>query len=233
MATTFPGFSHEALQFLVDLALNNERTWFQPRKADYDRLLKEPLEELCDAVGAEFLSRGVPLAADRRRSPFRIYRDVRFSRDKSPYKTALSARFPWVGPGGGVGGYFHLEPGNVYLGGGLWHPAPARLRAWRRLVVDDREGVGASIEGPAFRSTFDRPDGDQVSRMPSGFAADDPDADLLRLKDITFGRRLADEEARSAELPRLIATDLAAAGPFLGLLASLPGLDEPAGWLGR
>ena len=225
--STFGGFSHEGLQFLVDLALNNDRSWFQPRKARYERLLKEPLAALCEAVGAEFLARGVPLVADPQRSPFRIYRDVRFSRDKSPYKTAVSARFPCAGPGGGVGGYFHLEPGNVYLGGGMWHPAPARLRAWRQLVVDERERVKAALEGAAFRSAFGRPDGDRVSRMPVGFAADDPDADLIRLKDVTFGRRLTDDDARSGDLPTIIATDLAAAVPFLGLLAALPGVEEP------
>jgi uncharacterized protein (TIGR02453 family) len=85
MTQAFTGFRPEAIQFLADLADNNERSWFQPRKGDYERLLKVPLEELCVALDQSFRERGIPLSADPARSPFRIYRDVRFSKDKSPY----------------------------------------------------------------------------------------------------------------------------------------------------
>ena len=80
----FTGFRPEAIQFLVDLAENNDRAWFQPRKADYERLLKEPLQALIAALAERFEARGIPLRADPAKSPFRIYRDVRFSKDKSP-----------------------------------------------------------------------------------------------------------------------------------------------------
>ena len=79
VAPPFAGFSPAAIQFLADLAVNNDRAWFQPRKAEYERLLKEPMEELCVALEAEFRSRDIPLHADAARSPFRIYRDTRFS----------------------------------------------------------------------------------------------------------------------------------------------------------
>ena len=94
---TFTGFKPEAIQFLADLAANNERDWFTPRKAEYERLLKGPLAALCVALDSEFRTRGIPLHADPAKSPFRIYRDVRFSKDKSPYKTAASASFAWLG----------------------------------------------------------------------------------------------------------------------------------------
>ena len=81
-AQPFAGFTPEAIQFLTDLAQNNDRAWFQPRKADYERLLKEPLEALCVALADRLAARNIPLDADPKRSPFRIYRDVRFSRDK-------------------------------------------------------------------------------------------------------------------------------------------------------
>ncbi len=122
MGSEFEGFRQEALDFLVSLALNNERSWFQPRKAEYERLLKDPLERFCVALGEELSARGIPFSADAR-SPFRIYRDVRFSKDKSPYKTNVGASFPWTGEGGGVGGYFHLEPGAAFTGGGMYHPS--------------------------------------------------------------------------------------------------------------
>ena len=84
-AQTFTGFRPEAIQFLADLAVNNDRAWFQARKADYERLLKEPLEGLCAALADQFTERGIPFMSDPVRSPFRIYRDVRFSKDKSPH----------------------------------------------------------------------------------------------------------------------------------------------------
>src|SRR6266508_1134976 len=96
MTTTSPaftGFQPEAIHFLLELSVHNDRSWFQPRKEEYERLLKEPFESLCLALGEKFAERGIPLVANER-SPFRIYRDVRFSKDKSPYKTHLAASFP-------------------------------------------------------------------------------------------------------------------------------------------
>ena len=95
--TSFTGFRPEAIQFLADLAQNNDRAWFQPRKAEFERLLKEPMEAMIAALAEAFAAHGVPMLADPKRSPFRIYRDTRFSKDKSPYKTHLGATFPWTG----------------------------------------------------------------------------------------------------------------------------------------
>jgi uncharacterized protein (TIGR02453 family) len=234
LATTFRGFSPAGVQFLADLAEHNDRAWFQPRKPDFERLLKEPLEALCVALEAEFRSRRVPLSADAARSPFRIYRDVRFSRDKSPYKTNIGASFPWRerGPDGEPlplsgerrgGGYFHLAPGEIFVGGGMWHPDPAPLAAWRALVRSDPARVRAVVGDPEFVGRFGPVDGERLRRPPAGVPADHPDLDLLQLKDVTFGRRLADREAFSPDLPGIIAEDLAAAVPLLRLLASLGG----------
>ena len=231
MSIAFPGFRPEALDFLVELALNNDRSWFGPRKASYEALLKRPLEELCTALNLEFLARELPLAADPARSPFRIYRDVRFARDKSPYKTNVGASFPWIGEGGGVGGYFHLEPGGVFVGGGMWHPAPARLAAWRSAVTGDRERVHAAVEDPSFLATFGAVDGDRLKRAPTGFPPDDPDIELLKLKDVVFGRPLADADVLEPDLPATIAGALADAVPLLRVLAALPGHEADARWL--
>ncbi len=217
----FAGLSRDAIDFLAALAANNERTWFTPRKADYERLLKRPLEELCVALGERFEARGIPLTSDPARSPFRIYRDVRFSRDKSPYKTNISAGFPWAGEGRGPGGYFSFAPGDIFVGGGMWHPEPARLAAWRALVAADPRAVRSALDDPAFVGAFGSVEGDRLKRVPAGFRADDPEADLLRLKDVTFGRRLSDAEALSADLPDTLADAFAAAVPVLRLLAGL------------
>ena len=235
-ATTFTGFRPEAIQFLVDLAANNERTWFQPRKGEYEQLLKEPLEALCVALDGEFRSRGLPLRADPSRSPFRIYRDTRFSKDKSPYKTAAAASFGWAGDGAAAatgrshadnvhasGGYFHLSPGEIYVGGGVWHPDAAWLNAFRRRIVDDYAGFQAVVEAPAFRKTFGAvgDDGESLKRVPPGFPADHPAADLLRKKNVTFGRRLSDDEATGPALPRVIADTFAVGTPLMRYLATL------------
>src|SRR6266540_377020 len=194
-APPFSGFKPEAVQFLADLAANNDRAWFQPRKADYELLLKEPLQALCVALAERLAARGVPLRADPARSPFWIYRDVRFSKDKSPYKTNIGADFPWVGdgPGGadaaglegshGVGGYFHLSPGEIFVGGGMWHPEKPRLEAFRQAVLHDPTAVKAAIEDPVFAATFGSVGGDRLHRVPTGYPADHPEADLLKLKD--------------------------------------------------
>ena len=216
---TFTGFSREALQFLADLAANNERAWFQPRKAEYERLLKLPLEELCVALGERFVARSIPLVSDPARSPFRIYRDTRFSKDKSPYKPYVSASFPWVG--GGPGAYFSLRPGDIFMGGGMWHPEPHLLAAWRGAVAGRPAEVHAALENPAFVRTFGTVDGERLKRVPTGFPADHPDAELLKLKDVTFGRRLSDAEALSANLPEVLADGFTAALPVLRLLGGL------------
>src|SRR5688500_1747102 len=95
-SSTFTGFRPEAIDFLAELAQNNDRSWFQPRKSDYERLLKEPMEALVAALADRFEARRLPFEADPKRSVSRIYRDTRFAKDKSPYKTNVYARFPWI-----------------------------------------------------------------------------------------------------------------------------------------
>lgn len=234
---TFAGFTPAAIQFLADLAEHNDRAWFQPRKAEYERLLREPLEQLCTALAVELGARDVPLLADPKRSPFRIYRDTRFSRDKSPYKTNIAASFPWIGGGPGalpnaaalgaeerhgVGGYLTVQPGEVYVGGGMYLPPRPRIEAFRRAVVADPERVRAVLEEPGFVAWFGSAQASQELRgVPPGYPAAHPLSDLLRWKDVIFMRRLADEDVFSPELPARLADGFAAAAPVLRFLADL------------
>jgi uncharacterized protein (TIGR02453 family) len=231
MSTTFEGFTPDAVRFLLELRANNDRAWFQPRKAEYERLLKEPLEALCLVLGQRFAARRIPLRADSR-SPFRIYRDVRFSKDKSPYKTYISASFGWAGDGApqaagktaevhGVGGYFHFQPDEEYVGGGMWQPERPRLEAWRALLANHPDQVHKVIDAPAFSRAFGELSGERLKRVPPGYPADHPEAELLKLKDVTFGRRLTADEALSADLPEILADAFAAAVPTMRLLAGL------------
>lgn len=233
-AHDFKGFKREALQFLIDLAQNNERAWFQPRKQEYERLLKKPMEELCVALDERFEARGIPLNADPRTSPFRIYRDTRFSRDKSPYKTHVAANFPWVDPGQGAeprdgadphgnGGYINIQPGEMYVGGGMWMPARPRIEAFRAAVRDEPDRVTAALEDPGFVGWFgDAHSHESLKRVPPGYPADHPLADMFRWKDVVFGRQLSDDEVCSPTLPDLLADGYAAAMPVFTFLATLP-----------
>ena len=193
------------------------------------------MEQLCVALAERFEARRLPLRADPKKSPFRIYRDVRFSKDKSPYKTNLGADFPYVdasaagggdaeGPHSGGGGYVHISPAESFVGGGMWHPEPARLAAFRTMVDKDPEQVMKAVEEPGFVARFGSlsSDGEMLKRVPTGYPPDHPRAELLKMKNVVFGRSLALEEVFSAKLPDILVDDFAAAMPVYRLLASLP-----------
>jgi uncharacterized protein (TIGR02453 family) len=130
------GFPEEALDFLEGLAADNSRTWFLPRKAIYDRSVRAPAVALTEELAARFPRGGAA-------SVFRPYRDVRFSKDKTPYKTNVAG---WIapGPGEGAGYYWSWEPGQVFAAAG-WHLLPpAALARYRAAVQDDR--TGAALE---------------------------------------------------------------------------------------
>jgi uncharacterized protein (TIGR02453 family) len=233
---SFAGFTPDAIQFLADLAQNNDRAWFQPRKAEFERLLKAPFEAMIAALADRLAARGVPMLADPKRSPFRIYRDTRFSKDKAPYKGHLGATFPWVeerpgaAAGGGHderahgnGGYFHFQPGEMYVGGGMWHMEKPRLEAFRAAVLADPEQVEAALEDPAFVEWFGagaRPH-DELKRFPPGYPQGHRLAHMFRWKDVVFGRRLDDGEVLSPDLPDRLAEGYARAAPVFRFLATL------------
>lgn len=230
----FTGFRPEAIDFLADLAQNNHRAWFQPRKAEFEALLKDPMEELVAALADAFDERGIPLQADPKRSIFRIYRDTRFAKDKSPYKTHLGATFPWVAdmaPDREIshtehanGAYFHLQPGNNFAGGGMWQATKPRLDAFRDAIVADAQRVHAALEDPAFIAEFGPVEShESLKRVPPGYPGDHPMADMFRYKDLVFGRRLSDEEVYSPDLPAILADAYAKATPVFRFLSSLDG----------
>jgi uncharacterized protein (TIGR02453 family) len=135
MSGQAPVFTKELFQFLVELKFNNERPWFLAHKARYEASVKRPLEAFCDAFLPR-LKRIAP-AYDRARM-FRIHRDTRFSRDKTPYKTQAAAQFLHRAAGGDVHSpafYLHLEPGESFLGAGIWAPEPETLARIRARIV--------------------------------------------------------------------------------------------------
>ena len=214
--------------------MNNDREWFNPRKAEFERLLKGPMEALVAALADRLAARDIPLQADPKRSIFRIYRDTRFAKDKSPYKTNLGASFPWQerAPDGRLvaaegmahanGGYFNFQPGEMYVGGGMWMPEKARLDAFRRAVVEEPDRVRAALEEPGFVEAFGSVSAhEHLKRVPPGFPPDHPMADLLRYKDVVFGRHLSDAEVLSPSLPDTLADAYAAGMPVFRFLDTI------------
>ena len=216
----FTGFSPEAIQFLADLAVNNDRAWFQPRKADYERLLKEPLESLVAALAERFEARGIPLQADPKRSPFRIYRDTRFSKDKTPYKTHIAAVFHRRGmekeTGGGL--YFAVSHKEVEVAGGIYMPAPETLLAVRTHVARNHETFRELIQDRGLRRVLGPMQGEQLTRVPKGFDAEHPAADLLRYKQFLFYVLLDPQVAAGRSLEREVVKRFRAMMPFLEFL---------------
>ena len=223
-----PGFTPDALQFLADLASTTSARGSSHARPSYERLLKEPLEALCAALGRSVPRRmACPLTADPKRSPFRIYRDTRFSKDKSPYKTNVAASFAaWTGSdasatGGGAVATSTSRPARHLHGRRDVAPgarATGRLPARRGRRTRRRAGV-PSRRG--FASASARSTGSRLKRVPAGYAPTTRDAELLKLKDVTFGRRSPTMTSSAPTCPNHGA-DLAAATPVLRFLATLP-----------
>lgn len=193
----FPGFSPAAFQFLRDLKAHNDREWFKPRKETFEDELVWPLQCLVTDVAAGAAQRGLPLAGDPKGSIFRIYRDTRFSKNKNPYKTHVSAYLSPTGRKDDQGGvYVHIEPGACFIAGGFWYPESPELRRWRTGIADDPEAFEVLTDALAAKGlAFD--EAESLKRMPRGFEdyADAPFASALKLKSFTVSRPVADEAA--------------------------------------
>jgi uncharacterized protein (TIGR02453 family) len=199
----FCGFPPEGLRFLKQLKRNNSRPWFQSHKDDYEEYVKRPMQELVVRIGEAFRRFAPEMVADPKISIYRIYRDTRFSRDKSPYKTHTAAVFPVRGlpKNSGPGLYFHVSAEEVLVGGGIYMPDPALLRAVREHIAARPKQFLQIVEGGAFRKAFGELEGEQLQSMPKGFSADHAAASYLRYKQFLFGELYP---AKMAATPRLL-----------------------------
>ena len=186
----FPGFPPQALPFLRNLKKHNNRAWFQSHKLIYEQSVKAPMRELVLTLGEAFRHFAPEMVADPRLSLYRIYRDTRFSRDKSPYKTQVAAVFPVRGlpKNSGPGLYFHISPEEVLMGGGIYMPDPLLLRAVRERIAAFPREFSSIVEGKRFRKAFGVLEGEQLQGMPKGFPADHKAAEYLRYKQFLFGK---------------------------------------------
>jgi uncharacterized protein (TIGR02453 family) len=174
-------FFDEALfRFLRELKAHNDRAWFQEHKARFETDVKEPMQAFVLAFADPLQGLNRNYAADPRTSLFRIFRDTRFSKDKSPYKTNVGAHFRHRACSKDVhspGFYLHLEPGGCFVAAGLWHPDPESLRKVReRIAARPREWKALGEGGLEVL-------GDALKRVPQGFDPGHPLAEALKLKD--------------------------------------------------
>jgi uncharacterized protein (TIGR02453 family) len=180
--TTFPGFSPEALAFLRALKRNNRRDWFQPRKEKYEALIKLPMLELVNALNHEFVRFAPDYVTAPEKAIYRIYRDTRFSPDKTPYKTHIAAIFPrrTALKREGAVFYLHFTEKELLAFGGVYSPDRDELMAYRRLLADRHEEFEDILGDKKLRSAVGGLQGEKLSRTPKGFPTGHPAESLLR-----------------------------------------------------
>lgn len=218
-----PRFSPKAVAFLRALKRNNRREWFTPRKEEYEELLRKPMLEIVEQFALDFRSFAPELSAGPK-SVFRIYRDTRFSNDKSPYKTNVSAVFPHktLPKLGGAGLYFEVTPEWVWVGGGIHTPDTPLLQKEREHIATNLRRFRAIVESPAFKRKVGKLEGGELlQRVPRGFAPDHPAANYLRYRMFIAGHECP---ASFATKPRFYAGVL---DVFRHMMPLIRFLNEP------
>ncbi len=221
-------FSPALFAFLRQLKKHNNREWFQANKARYEADVRDPmLRFIADfsvplaKISRHFVADPRPLGG----SLFRIYRDTRFSRDKSPYKTAAAAHFRHEACGEvhGPGFYFHLEPGDVAVGGGIWHPEADSLAKIRAAIAEHPDRWKRAISGKAFQATFELW-GEKLLRPPKGFDPEHPFIEDLKRKDIVALAPFTEADACKPGFADRVAEVYRLAAPFMSFLTTAVGM---------
>lgn len=215
-------FDDDALAFLADLRRHNDRTWFNQHKDRYERSLRQPFLDFISDAGPELRTISPNLVADPRPSGgslFRIHRDVRFSKDKNPYKTHAGAHFQLGGKGvHGPGYYLHLEPGECFVAGGMWMPEPEVLQSIRQRIADE------PAEWSKARGKLDHSE-ETLKRPPRGFDADHPMIEDIKRKSFTGSVRLTDKQVTSTTFMGTFVRDCERISPLMRFLASASGVQ--------
>jgi uncharacterized protein (TIGR02453 family) len=221
MKTDFSGFPQEGIDFMARLARRNHRDWFQPRKHIFDEQVKAPMTELVDALNRAMRGFAPDYVTDPKTAIYRIYRDTRFSADKTPYKDHIAASFPRRGgPKHGESGYyFSVSAKQIEVGGGVYMPQPEALRKLRRHIAATHEELRAILAARPVKRLLGEVQGDRLSRTPAGFDAAHPAADLLRFKSLFLFITLPAEIATTPKLYREVAERFRVMTPFIEYLA--------------
>lgn len=213
----FAGFGPQSLDFFRDLDAHQSREWFQANRETYEREVRRPMEALIADLSAGFARRAIPLTGEPGRAQFRLNRDVRFARDKSPYKAHAGAALTRDGAKAEPGMlYIHVDPEGSFAAAGFYRPEARELAAIRG-AIRDRPADFARILAGLGRAKLPLEPGDPLKRIPRGFEAmaDSPLADALKRRSLLVARPLAEADLRD---PALVATLDAFARAALPLL---------------
>ncbi len=235
MTARFTGIPAAAFTFLRGLKRHNDRAWFEARRETYESAVRAPMQALVEELDVVLGAIAPEYRGHPKRSLFRIHRDVRFSADKSPYKTNAAC---WLfhedaGSGvgreahGGAGFYVHAEPGACLVAGGLWMPAKPALDRVRARLMEEHAAFSAIVRAPALRRRFGALSEEaMLVRLPRGVAPEHPAAAWLRYKSFTVSRPLPDAAMQRASIVRTLRRDLETLLPLVRWLNGALGLGE-------
>jgi uncharacterized protein (TIGR02453 family) len=215
-----PQFPAEGLNFLRRLKRNNRREWFLQNKQTYEEFVRQPMIDLVIALAPEFASFAPEIVASPKVSLYRIYRDTRFSKDKSPYKTHVAAGFSHRGleKNQGAGFYLHITPSEFLIGGGLYSPQTDDLAAVRQHIALHHRQLASILNRREFRRLFGGLSGEQLMRVPRGFPADHAAADLLRHKQFLAARLLPSKIVTTPQFGNIVLETFRVLHPLLRFL---------------
>jgi uncharacterized protein (TIGR02453 family) len=215
---SFSGFSPAFFGFFRELRDNNEKSWFEANKSRYETQVKAPLQAFVIAMGPRLAAISDTITVDPKKSVFRIHRDTRFSKDKSPYKTnaGLHFRHESAKDAHAPGFYVHLAPDEVFYGGGLWMPEPPALAKLRDAIVADPKGWAKAKGDKGVAAMFGGlADGDPLTRPPKGYPAHHPHLEDLKKRSFFVIREGSEAEAGRADFPDAVAKAARAATPLM------------------
>ena len=223
MATRFAGFPPEAIQFFKGLARNNNREWFQARKPIFEEKVKQPMREFIEALNGALRSLAPEFVTDPDKAMYRFYRDTRFSHDKTPYKDHIAASFRRRGstPHHEGGYYVQLSQKDVGVGGGVYMPTPETLLKIRQHIAENHKDLRKLLKAPALaKLSLGELHGEKLSRVPKGFDAAHPAADLLRYKSLFLYAELDPAVATTPQLLSEVVAHFRAVTPFVKFLTA-------------
>jgi uncharacterized protein (TIGR02453 family) len=217
-------FSPSFFKFLTELKKNNNRPWFKANKDRYEKIVRNPLLDFIGELGPHLRKISKYLVVDNSPSGgsmFRVYRDTRFSKNKTPYKTHAAAQFR-ISRDRDVhspGYYLHMEPGEVYSGGGIWRPEAPVLGQIRDHLASHPTAWKAILKNRKFQR-FCSLEGERLQRPPKGYSPDHELIEYLKYKDFTFYTQYGEKDACSPDFLEKYVESCAAAAPLMGFLAS-------------
>ena len=194
-----PRFPREALTFLRALKRNNRREWFLAHRDQYENSVRRPMLTTIERLAEDFREFAPDVVASPKDSMYRIYRDVRFSENKAPYKTHVAANFPTrrLPKHEGAGLYFHISPDEVWIGGGMYAPQTSQLQLVREHIASNVKRLRAIVESPGFRRVVGSLHGEQLKRVPRGFPKEHEAAEYLKFRQFLAGCQLPGSAATS------------------------------------